>query len=282
MFQTEKISANTKKIREMSEDKLLKRVYQQAGNAIVDFSMIEDGDRIMVAVSGGKDSWVLLDVLEHFRKRAPVKFSLVAANIDQGYAGYRVDQIEDYLQAHKFEYKMEFYDIASIIEEKAANSTPCSLCSRLRRGSLYGLAEKLNCNKIALGHHLDDLAETLLLNQFFVGRTSAMAPKLQSDDGKNVVIRPLSYVQEEEIRQYAKFKAFPIVCCQCPLMCGEVVHGDFKRRMIKNLLTDLELKIPDIKMSLLTAMQNIKPTHMFDKNLQEIYQNAKASMVVDA
>lgn len=165
-------------------------------------------------------------------------------------------------------YHMAYVDIATPVLEKSADGTvPCSLCSRLRRGNLYGMAEKLGCNKIALGHHQDDLIETLLLNTFFIGKLGSMAPKLNADDGKNVVIRPLVYVREDEIIQYTKDIGFPIVCCQCPLMCGEDIHADHKRRKIKMLLKDLETEIPEIKNSLLASLTNVKPSHLLDRNL---------------
>lgn len=250
-------------------DKLEKKIFNKVGRAISDFNMIEEGDRILVAVSGGKDSWVLLHLLWELKKRAPVDFEVVACNIDQGYSGFRQDVVEDYLQSRGIPSHMSYVDIASPVLEKSAEdgSVPCSLCSRLRRGNLYGLAQKLNCNKIALGHHQDDLIETLLLNAFFIGKLGAMAPKLLADDGKNIVIRPLIYVREDEIIQYAKDLKVPIVCCQCPLMCGEDVHADHKRRKIKDLLKNLEQDIPEIKNSLLASLTNVKPSHLLDKNL---------------
>jgi tRNA 2-thiocytidine biosynthesis protein TtcA len=163
---------------------------------------------------------------------------------------------------------MSYVDIATpVLEKSSEGAVPCSLCSRLRRGNLYGMAEKLGCNKIALGHHQDDLIETLLLNAFFIGKLGSMAAKLQADDGKNIVIRPLVYVREDEIVQYAKDIGFPIVCCQCPLMCGEDVHADHKRKKIKMLLKDLESEIPEIKNSLLASLTNVKPSHLLDRNL---------------
>jgi len=246
--------------------KLEKRLFHQIGKAIGDFSMIEEGDRILVGVSGGKDSWVLLHVLDELRKKAPINFELIAANLDQGYPGFRQDEIEDYLAAKRIPFIMKFTDIAAVIEEKNTNgAVPCSLCSRLRRGNLYGMAAANKCNKIALGHHKDDFIETLLLNQFFVGRIGAMAPKLKSDDGVNTVIRPLVYVGEDDIIEYARARKFPIVCCQCPLACGEAEHLDFKRRRIKNLLKELQKEIPHIKDSLLSSLTNIQPSHLLDK-----------------
>jgi tRNA 2-thiocytidine biosynthesis protein TtcA len=261
----------------MPAAKLERRIARATGRAVADFKLIEEGDRILVAISGGKDSWALLRVLDKMRKRAPFRFELVAANIDQGYAGFRQDAIEDYVAARGYEYHMEYFNIAKLIEEKTApGSTPCALCSRMRRGALYGLAEKHGCNKIALGHHLDDFIETALLNMLFVGRLAAMAPKLLSDDGKNVVIRPLVYVEEKEIRAYAQKMHFPIVCCQCPIMCGETVHGDYKRRMLKKLIDELEVAIPGVRHSLIASLGNAQPSHLLDRDLYDFALAAQA------
>jgi tRNA 2-thiocytidine biosynthesis protein TtcA len=249
---------------EATPERLERRIFKAVGQAIGDFKMIEEGDKLMVAVSGGKDSWVMLHILNDLRKRAPVRFDIVAVNLDQGYEGYETHIIEDYLAKNKIPYHMAEKDINKIVQEKNTGATWCSLCSRLRRGTLYGLAEKLGCNKIALGHHQDDMIETLLLNAFFIGRLGAMAPKLRADDGKNVIIRPLIYVLEEEIRQYTRIKQFPVVCCQCPLMCGETVHGDYKRRRVKLLIKQLEAEIPDIRNSLLASLKNVKASHLLD------------------
>ena len=252
----------------MPKEKIEKRILRQVGQAIGDFQLIGDGDRIMVGISGGKDSWVTLHVLEHFKKVAPISFELVAVNIDQGYGNFRQDQIENFLAAKDMEYHMEEFDIASIVEEKTAKGKlPCSLCSRLRRGHLYGLAEKYKCHKIALGHHMDDLIETFLMNAFFIGKTAAMPAKLISDDQKNTVIRPLVYVSEGETQRFSDLMNFPIVRCDCPLACGRNVHSDQKRRFIKNLINQLEYTIPNIRSSLLTSLTNIRPSQMLDRNL---------------
>ncbi len=253
---------------EIDAEKLEKKIFRQVGNAIADFNLIEEGDHILVGVSGGKDSWTLLHVLTELQKRAPVDFKITAVNIDQGYAGFRQDIVEDYLDLKEVNHQVLNRNIAQIVEEKSSpGSIACSLCSRLRRGTLYGSAEELGCNKVALGHHRDDFIETLLLNQFFVGRTASMSVKLRADDGKNTVIRPLVYVGEDDIIAYTKIKNFPIVCCQCPLACGKDAMLDHKRRMVKDLLTTLEVQIPHIKNSLLGALGNVRSTHMLDREL---------------
>ncbi len=274
---------------DLTLEKLERKIVRATGRAIGDFSLIENGDRIMVAVSGGKDSWAMLEVLRILQKKAPVDFELVAVNIDQGFEGFRADLIEDYLEQIEVEYFMAEKNINQIAHDNITEgSTFCSLCSRLRRGTLYGLAEKLRCNKIALGHHLDDMIETLLLNQFFIGKTATMAPKLYADDGKNIVIRPLVYVHEKDIKAYVTAKKFPVICCQCPLMCGETVHGDYKRRMVKHLVNKLEEDIPNIRNSMIASLTNIKPSHMLDKNLwdfkaplQELARNKNKLLEAD-
>lgn len=259
------------KLKAMSDAKIEQRIVRAVGKAIGDFKLIEEGDRILVGVSGGKDSWTLLRILNILRQRAPVKFTLVAVNIDQGFRGFRQDTVEDYLIQSGFEYHMDEFDTAGLLADNVAEGkTPCSLCSRMRRGVLYGLAEKLACNKIALGHHLDDFIETLLLNQFFIGRNAAMAVKLRAEDQRNIVIRPLVYVREAEIIEYAERMAFPIVCCQCPLMCGETVHGDYKRRFVKKMLDILEGGIPEIRNSLLASLANVRPSHLLNRELMEL------------
>lgn len=257
--------------------KLENRINRAVGKAIGDFKLIEEGDRILVAISGGKDSWALLHILNEMRKRAPVRYEIIAVNIDQGYADFRQDIVEDFVASRGYDYHMEYFNIAKIIEEKTApGSTPCAMCSRLRRGALYGYAEKYNCNKIALGHHLDDFIETTILNMFFVGRTASMAPKLLADDGKNMVIRPLVYVSEGEIKAYVKKMGFPVICCQCPIMCGETVHGDYKRRMVKKMIDQLEPVIPNLRNSLISALGNVQPSHLLDTSLWDFTMTPKA------
>lgn len=262
------LETSAQRLKKMSDEKIELRIRRGIGQAIADFNLIEDGDRILVAISGGKDSWVLLHMLKEMQARAPIQFELLAINIDQGFSNFRQDLIEDHANDLNINNKMIEFDIAGILKEKIAREqVPCSLCARLRRGSLYGLAEKHGCNKIALGHHLDDFVETLLLNSFFVGTMASMSPKLKADDGKNIVIRPMMYVPENEIREYALRKNLPIVCCSCPLACGNNEKFDSKRKMVKQMITLLEAKIPDIRQSLLKSMSNVRPSHLFDQSL---------------
>ncbi len=233
-----------------------------AGRAIGDFGMIEDQDRILVALSGGKDSWTLLHVLGSLQKRAPVAFSLLAVTVHPGFPGFQTDAIEDYLHSRGLEYRIVDAPIHRMMLEKlGTEDTPCSLCSRLRRGVLYSQARELGCTKIALGHHRDDFIETLLLNQFFNGRIKAMAPLLRADDGINVVIRPLVYVPEEDIIRFASAAGFPVTCCACPA-CGD---EEMKRIRIKKLLADLEKERPGIKASLLAALADVDHRHLLLK-----------------
>jgi tRNA 2-thiocytidine biosynthesis protein TtcA len=248
------------------EDKLYKRIKNGVGRAIADFGLIGEGDRIAVAVSGGKDSYTLLHVLEALRKRAPVKYELVAINIDSGYPGFRADIIAEHLREHGFAHHMEKTNHYEVIGEKRRpDSSYCSICARLKRGVLYTLAQKFGCNKLALGHHLDDFVETLLLNQFFVGSLKAMAPRMLADNGVTTVIRPLVYVEEREIIPFSRSNHFPVVCCCCPV-CGV---ADQKRKRMKQLLSELEREIPFVKRSLLKALANVQPRHLLDQRLQK-------------
>ena len=246
-------------------DKLYTRIKHAVGRAIADYRLIEEGDRVAVAVSGGKDSYTLLHILEELRRRAPVKYELMAINIDSGYPGFRADIIEEHLREHGFACHMEKTDHYDIIKEKRRpDSSYCSFCARLKRGALYTLASRFGCNKLALGHHLDDFIETLLLNQFFVGSLKAMAPRMLADNGQTTVIRPLVYVEEQEIIPFSRQNRFPVVCCCCPV-CGV---ADQQRKRMKELLKGLEKEIPHVKRSLLKALANVQPRHLLDKRLQ--------------
>jgi tRNA 2-thiocytidine biosynthesis protein TtcA len=231
------------------------------GQAIADFSMIAEGDRIMVCVSGGKDSYALLDLLLDLQPRAPIRFELVAVNVDQGWPGYQTDLIAAHLAARGVPHHMVADDFASVVEANVpAGKTPCSLCSRLRRGLLYNLAVELGCHKIALGHHSDDLIETLVLNLFYSGKLASMPAVLRSDDGRNTVIRPLCYVPEELLVEYAEERRFPLVSCGCPA-CG---LPDQKRQVIKALLRQIEAQEPGVKQNMLAALRNVKVSHLLD------------------
>jgi tRNA 2-thiocytidine biosynthesis protein TtcA len=242
------------------ETKLAKKTTQ----ALSDFQMLEDGDRVLVGLSGGKDSWALLQMLDVLRKRAKMKFSLVAVNVDSGYQGYEHDLIKRTCDARGWECQIVHTTIGDVMDDLLdVGDTPCSLCGRLRRGVLYRLATELGATKIALGHHADDCIETLLLNLFFEGNLKAMPARLVSDNGAHVVIRPLVYVLESEARAYAKECELPIVGCCCPA-CGDL---SLQRQRIKRLLLDLEREHPGVKNSMLSAMRNVCATHLLDARL---------------
>lgn len=247
------------------EARLAKRVTR----AIVDHQLVEDGDRVMVGLSGGKDSWALLQILDVLRRRAPIRFSLVAVTIDSGYEGYKHDLIAETCRARGWEQRVEHTAIGETMDDILEDgATPCSLCARLRRGVLYRVADEVGATKIALGHHADDFIETLLLNLFFGGALKAMPARLRSDDGRHLVIRPLAYVSECEARQYAKSSGLPIVGCCCPA-CGDL---SFQRQRVKRLLHELEIEHPEIKNSMLRALGNVHPRHLLDRRLNPLPQ----------
>ena len=254
------------------------RLATKTTRAVVDYQMIEDGDRIMVGLSGGKDSWALLQILDVMRQKAPVRFSLIAVNVDSGYKAYKHDLIARTCEARGWEYRIEHTHIGELIEDILdADQTPCSLCARLRRGVLYRVAKEVGATKIALGHHADDFIETLLLNLFFAGALKAMPAKLVSDDGAHVVIRPLVYVGEEEARAYAKESALPIIGCCCPA-CGDL---GLQRQRAKRLLMELEAEHPGVKQSMLKALGNVAPRHLLDTRLNPPAE-LRASIVATA
>ena len=243
---------------------VLYRVAKKATKAIADFGMIEPGDRIMVGLSGGKDSWALLQILDVLRQRAPFPFSLVAVNVDSGYKDFKHDVIAKTCEARGWEYRIEHTSIGITIEDILdTDQTPCSLCARLRRGVLYRMAKQVGATKIALGHHMDDFIETLLLNLFFAGSLKAMPAKLVSDDGEHVVIRPLVYVGEDEARLYTKECELPIIGCCCPA-CGDL---GLQRQRAKKLIMELEIEHPGVKQSMLKALSNVAPRHLLDTRL---------------
>jgi tRNA 2-thiocytidine biosynthesis protein TtcA len=259
---------------QLLKNKRYTQIKNAVGRAIADFSLIADGDRIAVGVSGGKDSYSLLHILDELRRRAPINYELIPITIDSGYPGFRSDVIMQHLAESGFSAHLEKSNHYDIIKEKRRpDSSYCSICARLKRGSLYTLAKQFDCNKLALGHHLDDFIETLLLNQFFVGSLKAMAPSMLADNGETTVIRPLVYVEEKEIIQFAHENAFPVVCCCCPV-CGTV---DMQRKKMKLLLTDLQKSIPHVKRSLLRALANVQPRHLLDQRLQVFSATAGAS-----
>lgn len=246
-----------------SFNKLQKRIRRETGKAIADFNMIEDGDKVMVCLSGGKDSYTLLDVLLYFKSIGPMSFSIVAINLDQKQPGFPEHVLPEYLDALGVDYKIVQEDTYSIVKEKVPEGkTTCSLCSRLRRGILYRTANELGATKIALGHHRDDMLETMMLNMFYGGRLKSMPPKLVSDNGEHVVIRPLAYCNEADIHKYAIGLAFPIIPCN---LCGS--QENLQRKNIKNMLQDWHKRFPGRVESMFKAMQNIVPSHMLDQTL---------------
>ena len=243
--------------------KLEKRLCRMVGEAIGDYGMIEAGDRVMVCLSGGKDSYALLDVLMKLRSRAPLPFELVAVNLDQRHPGYPEHVLPDYLESLGVPFRIEVQDTYSVVKRLIPEGqTMCSLCSRLRRGVLYRVARELGATKIALGHHRDDILETFFLNLFFGGQMKAMSPKLQSDDGQHVVVRPLAYVAESDLEAYAKVKAFPIIPCD---LCGS--QPTLQRKQVKHMLRDWEKRHPGRVDSMFRALSNLTPSHLLDRKL---------------
>lgn len=244
-------------------NRLRGRLEQQVGRAIGDFNMIEEGDTIMVCMSGGKDSYTLLEILLTLQKRAPINFRLIAMNLDQKQPGFPEHILPDYFKSIGIEYHIETQDTYSIVKEKIPEGkTTCSLCSRLRRGIIYRVAGELGANKIALGHHRDDMIETLFLNIFFGGKLKAMPPKLVTDKGDHVVIRPLAYCAEKDIASFARTMKFPIIPCN---LCG--AQENLQRQNIKEMLTAWERQYPGRSQSIFTAMQNVKSSHLMDSKL---------------
>ena len=243
------------------------RIAKKVTRAITEHNLIEDGDRVMVGLSGGKDSWALLQVLDELRRRAPISFSLIAVNVDSGYKDYKHGVITETCRARGWELRIEHTTIGDVMDDiLAEGATPCSLCARLRRGVLYRIADEVGATKIALGHHADDFIETLLLNMFFAGAMKAMPARLVSDNERHVVIRPLVYVLESEARQYTKDCGLPVIGCCCPA-CGDL---SLQRQRVKRLLHELELEHPDIKNSMLRALGNVHPRHLLDTRLNPV------------
>lgn len=244
-------------------NKLEKRLCRLVGQAIADFNMIGAGDRVMVCLSGGKDSYGLLDVLLKLRARAPIAFDLVAVNLDQKHPGYPAHVLPDYLKSLGIEYFIAEQDTYSVVKRLIPEGkTMCSLCSRLRRGVLYRLAGELGATRIALGHHRDDILETFFLNLFFGGKLKAMPPKLGSDDGKHVVIRPLAYVKEKDLARYAELRSFPIIPCD---LCGS--QDQLQRKQVKQLLRQWEKEFPGRIETIFNSLQRVTPSHLLDRKL---------------
>ncbi|WP_280563026.1 MULTISPECIES: tRNA 2-thiocytidine(32) synthetase TtcA [unclassified Chromohalobacter] len=244
-------------------NKLQKRLRRQVGNAIVDYGMIRDGDKVMVCLSGGKDSYTMLDILMNLQRNAPVSFELVAVNLDQKQPGFPEHVLPKYLDDLGVPYHIVERDTYSIVKEKTPEGkTTCALCSRLRRGTLYGFAEEIGANKVALGHHREDMLETLFLNMFFGGTLKSMPPKLLSDDNKNVVIRPLAYCREADIAEYAEWREFPIIPCD---LCGS--QPNLQRQVVKEMLTEWEEKHPGRLETMFKSITNVAPSQLADRNL---------------
>jgi tRNA 2-thiocytidine biosynthesis protein TtcA len=249
------------------------RIAKKTTKAITDFNLVEDGDRIMVGLSGGKDSWALIQILDVLRRRAPIDFSIVAVNVNSGYTAFRHDLVTSTCAERQWECRVEHTTIGAVMDDILdEGETPCSLCARLRRGVLYRLATEVGATKIALGHHLDDFIETALLNLFFQGSLKAMPARLVSDNTRHIVIRPLVYVTEAEARAYAQESRLPVIGCCCPA-CGDL---SLKRQRLKRLIAEFEVEHPDIKNSMIKALGHVVPSHLLDTRLNPVPRLAEA------
>jgi tRNA 2-thiocytidine biosynthesis protein TtcA len=257
-------------------NKLSKKLHRLVGQAIIDFNMIEPGDKVMVCVSGGKDSYSLLDILLNLQKRAPVHFELIAVNLDQKQPGFPAHVLPDYLTRVGVPFHIETQDTYSVVKKVIPEGkTMCSLCSRLRRGILYRIATEVGATKIALGHHRDDMLQTLLLNMFFGAKLKGMPPKLVSDNGEHMVIRPLAYVAETDLEAWAAHRAFPIIPCS---LCGN--QENLQRKQMKNMLRDWQHQYPGRVENMFKALANVAPSHLMDRKLHD-FQSLKTTGVAD-
>ncbi|MFZ5509032.1 MAG: tRNA 2-thiocytidine(32) synthetase TtcA [Pseudomonadota bacterium] len=246
-------------------NKLAKRLRSAVGAAIADYNMIEEGDRVMVCLSGGKDSYALLDILLALRDKAPVRFELIAFNLDQKQPGFPEHVLPEYLKSRGVPFHIEEQDTYGVVKRVIPEGkTTCSLCSRLRRGIIYRVAKELGCTKIALGHHRDDMLQTLFLNMFYGGKLKGMPPKLVSDDGRHIVIRPLAYVRERDLEDYARLRAFPLIPCN---LCGS--QPNLQRQVIKDMLQQWDKKFPGRLETMFRALQNVVPSHLADPALYD-------------
>ena len=260
----------------LETNKLAKRLRRDVGQAIGDFNMIGEGDKVMVCLSGGKDSYAMLDILLHMREHAPINFDIVAVNLDQKQPGFPADVLPNYLKRIGVPYHIETQDTYSIVKRVVPEGkTTCGLCSRLRRGILYRVADELGATRIALGHHRDDILQTLFLNMFFGSKLKAMPPKLVSDDGRHVVIRPLAYCQEDDLAAWAEYKQFPIIPCN---LCGS--QENLQRQNIKAMLQDWDKRFPGRIKNLFRSLGNIVPSHLMDHDLYD-FKHIEATGVAD-
>jgi tRNA 2-thiocytidine biosynthesis protein TtcA len=261
---------------EFEANKLAKRLRREVGQAIADFAMIEEGDRVMVCLSGGKDSHALLDILLHLKEKAPINFEVIAVNLDQKQPGFPAEVLPDYLDGLGIPYRIVEEDTYSIVKRVIPEGkTTCSLCSRLRRGILYRVADELGATKIALGHHRDDILATLFLNMFFAAKLKAMPPKLVSDDGRHIVIRPLAYCREADLIEWAKLREFPIIPCN---LCGS--QPNLQRQQVGEMLRDWDRRFPGRIETMFNSLANVVPSHLMDAKLYD-FANLKATGVPD-